>query len=93
MTEENTVPENEEVAVKSLRLDDSVIHIVRELLQLSLYTQTNIIDHLRAVRVQEENGTVRVTDEYVAAYNEMVTAMTEKAQKMAAEAQSKLATD
>ena len=86
MTEEKTT-------TKTLKLDDSVIHIVRELLQLSLYTQTNIIDHLRAVRVQETDGAVSLTEDYVNSYNSMVEELTAKAQALAEEAQSKIATD
>lgn len=82
-----------EETTTDLKLDDSVIHIVRELLQLSLYTQTNIIDHLRAVRVREVDGAVVLTDEYIQAYNAMVVDLTEKAKKLAEEAQNKLAED
>ena len=59
---------------KTYKFSDDFIALVRDLLQLSLLTNTNIIDHLRAVIVEPENTEARahylkLTPEYVEAYN------------------------
>ena len=50
-----------------MRLDDEVIAHVAKLLQLSIITGTDIVDHMRMMRLQvdEETGTLCLNQEYV----------------------------
>jgi len=67
----------------SYKLGDDLIAVVRELLQLSILTGTNIVDHLRAVtaEVNPDTGKLVPTDQYVGAYNEMITELVKKAEQ------------
>lgn len=75
------------------KLGDSTIAMVRELLQVAILTGTNIIDHLRAVRVRVDGVEVVPTDEYIESYNEMITELRKQAEAAQAEAQQRLADD
>jgi len=77
----------------TLRLGDDLIAVVRELIQLSLLTGTNIVDHMRAVRVETVEGMVVPTDEYVEAYNAQITELQKQAEAQAEEMQKTLAQD
>lgn len=59
---------------KVLKLGDDLIAVVRELVQLSLLTGTNIVDHLRAIHVEVDDETKKLipTNEYINSYNEMI---------------------
>lgn len=65
------------------KLSDELIAVIRELLQLSIVTGTNIIDHLRAVEVvtDPESGKVTPTEQYILAYNEMIEELVKKAEE------------
>lgn len=83
---------------KTYKLSDDFIALVRDLLQLSLLTNTNIIDHLRAVIVEPETTEARahyltLTPEYVEAYNAHIEELNKKAEEAAKLAQETLATD
>lgn len=68
----------------SLKFDDNVLVMIREIIQLSLLTGTNIIDHLRAIRVTNgQNGYITLTEEYVDQYNTYVSNLNETAEKQA----------
>ena len=83
-----TVTEEVQSEVKLHTLGDETIGLIREILQLTLYTGTNIIDHLRAVRlVESANGKLVPDESYVEAYNKMVEDFAERTRQMAAEAQ------
>lgn len=85
---------DEKTEVKLYALSDDSIAMVREILQLTLYTGTNIIDHLRALRLEEDPsrpGKLLPNEDYVVAYNDMVSAFTKKAQEMAEEARKNAA--
>lgn len=74
-----------------LALSDDVIAIIRDLVQLSILTGTNVIDHLRGIRVSVDEappGFLVPSEEYVVAYNKML-AKLEKQAEEAAEAQKK----
>jgi len=75
------------------RLGDDVIAVIRELIQLSLLTGTNIVDHMRAVRVEVIEGAVVPTEEYIAAYNAQIEEMGKQAEAQAEERQTRLADD
>ena len=70
------------------KMGDDLIAVVRELVQLSFLTGTNIVDHLRAVLVEKdpETGKLVPTEEYIVAYDEMVTGLNEQAMKAQQEA-------
>jgi len=76
--EENTNTVNqtaEAVAGRVIvKMNDDLIGMVRELVQLSLLTGTNLIDHMRAMVLEltPDRKNVTVTPEYVDAYNTMV---------------------
>ena len=69
------------------KMGDDLIAVVRELVQLSILTGTNIVDHLRAIHVEvdEESSKLIPTVQYVEAYNKMVQDL--QAQAVAAEAE------
>jgi hypothetical protein len=83
---------------KTYKFSDDFIALVRDLLQLSLLTNTNIIDHLRAVIVEPENTEARahyltLTPEYVEAYNLHIEELNKKAEEAAILAQQTMASD
>ena len=68
---------------KLFKLSDDFIGMVRELVQLSLLTGTNIVDHMRSLVFEaslEEPGKVTVCPEYVDAYNKMVSTLNDDAE-------------
>jgi len=81
---------------KLYKLSDDLIGMVRELVQLALLTGTNIVDHLRAVIIQEsaaDGRYVTVSPEYIEAYNAMILKLTEEAEQKMKEMQESLADD
>ena len=81
---------------KTYKFSDDIIALVRDLLQLSLLTNSNIIDHLSAVVVETETARphyLTLTPEYVEAYNAHIETLNSEAQAAAAAAQARLATD
>lgn len=73
-TEEKSDVETTKEVRKAFRLSDDLIAMIRETLQLSLLTGTNIVDHLRAmvVEVDDDGKYITVTSEYVVGYNSMI---------------------
>lgn len=68
----------------TFRMTDDLIAMIRELVQLSLLTGTNIIDHMRALVMEiTPDGRVTVTPEYVQAYNSMVSQLAAEAEARA----------
>lgn len=78
---------------KTFRLSDDLIGVVRELLQLSIMTGSNIVDHMRAVRVEVIDGAVVPTEEYIDAYNAQVEQLVKQAEERMEEMQQELAGD
>lgn len=78
---------------KVLKFSDDLIVVVREIIQLSLLTGTNLVDHFRAVQCEEDGGKLVPTKEYVAAYNDMVAKLNEEAMKQQEAAQTTVAVD
>lgn len=88
--------EDQEAEKVVFKLSDDSIVMIRELIQLSLLTGTNVVDHLRAFRCEEiKTDTVTrylsPSEEYVGAYNEMIAKLNEESMRKAKEAQEKLA--
>jgi hypothetical protein len=74
---------------KTFKMSDDLIAVIREIVQLSLITGTNIVDHLRSVEIEVDNDSstkLVPTIKYIEAYNAMV----EELVKKAAEVQKKL---
>jgi len=91
MSEENTTTETNRTLYK---VDDNVIAMVRELVQLSLLTGTNIVDHLRSLVVEvspEDKRYVTLCPEYVESYNRMVEGLNKQAEQQMQENEQKLA--
>lgn len=96
MSEENTTSTVTATERKTFKLSDDIIALVRDLLQLSLLTNSNIIDHLRAVVVEAETARpnyLTLTPEYVEAYNTHIEKLNQEAQEAVLAAQARLATD
>lgn len=51
------------------KLSDDAILLVREIIQLSLLTGTNIVDHFRNVEMELRDGKLVPSERYIAAYN------------------------
>lgn len=78
---------------KELKLSDDAIALVRELVQLSILTGTNIVDHMRAIRLELVDGAVYPTEAYVNAYNAQIEELTRKAEELQQQMQAKVADD
>lgn len=65
------------------RLGDDAIAIIRELVQLSLLTGSNIVDHLRSLVLERDqnSGNLVPTPEYIEAYNNMVESLAAQAEQ------------
>jgi hypothetical protein len=89
--EKNT--KNEQSNASNLKVGDEFIAVIRELVQLSLLTGTNVVDHLRAVRVEVIDGTVVPTEQYVQEYNAYIEQLEAAAAKLQEEMQAQEALD
>lgn len=81
---------------KELKLSDQVIGQIREVLQLSMLTETNFVDHMRALRVEisdKSENTLILSEGYVNGWNEMAQAFHNQALEKAQQLASNLATD
>ena len=78
---------------KTLKLSDDLIAVFRELVQLSLLTGTNLVDHMRAVQVEVLDGNIIPTEGYVEQYNSYIEDLERQAGELQEEMQSKEATD
>lgn len=79
-----------------LKLSDQVIGQIRELLQLSILTQSNFVDHMRALRLEHSNqteGSLILSRNYVEGWNDMAEKLHSQALEKAGELASTLATD
>lgn len=84
--EENTTKEPETAQdVPVCKMGDDLIAVIRELVQLSLLTGTNIVDHLRAVLCEvDEDGKLVPTQQYFEAYHSMIDDLNEQAKSASA---------
>lgn len=81
---------------KALRLSDQVIGQLRELLQLSMLTATNFVDHCRALQLEESEkteGVLILSEAYVQGWNEMGKKYHQQAQEKAERMAAGLAQD
>jgi len=78
---------------KSLKLSDDTIALIRELVQLSILTGTNLVDHMRAVRLEVVDGATQPTEAYIKAYNAQIEELAQRAEDLQREMQETEATD
>lgn len=75
----------EEVQQETLvvKMSDDLIAVIRELVQLSILTGTNIVDHFRAItcEIDAETNKLVPTEDYVEAYNTMVDQLVKQAEE------------
>tara|TARA_B100000674_G_C37706394_1_gene853050 strand:+ start:331 stop:546 length:216 start_codon:yes stop_codon:yes gene_type:complete len=66
-----------------MKLTDEVIAHIAKQLQMAILTGTDIIDNLRMIKLQEEDGQLFLDPEYVATAKENEKRMIEQAQALA----------
>lgn len=70
---------------KYFGLNDAVIFQVRELIQLAMLTETNLVDHLRQLRFEESTetpGLLSLTPEYVQYHNNVVEGLMKQVEEL-----------
>ena len=65
---------------ESLRLDDSVVGHIAKLLQVALITGTDIIDHMRMIRLTSEDSNLVLQSEYQEIFDSSLEKMLENVQ-------------
>lgn len=95
MSKENKKNNSEMTEVKktAYKVSDDLIAVFRELVQLSLLTGTNIVDHMRAVRVELVDDMVVPTEDYISQYNAYIEELEHQAEKLQTEMQTQEASD
>lgn len=65
------------------KLGDDLIAVIRELVQLSILTGTNVVDHFRAINfeIHEQTGKAVPTQDYMDAYSDMMEKLQEQAEQ------------
>lgn len=66
-----------------MKLNDEVIAHIAKQLQLAILTGTDIVDNLRMIRLQEEEGELYLNSDYAKQAEENEKKMLEEAQKLA----------
>jgi len=70
---------------KTLQLDDSVVGHVAKILQMALITGTDIIDHMRMVRLSEKDDKLFLEEEYQKTFDVSLDTMLKNAQEQQGE--------
>ena len=73
---------------ESLRLDDSVVGHIAKLLQVALITGTDIIDHMRMIRLTSEDDNLVLQSEYQEIFDSSLEKMLENVQTETEETES-----
>jgi|13_taG_2_1085334.scaffolds.fasta_scaffold00067_28 hypothetical protein len=73
---------------ESLRLDDSVVGHIAKLLQVALITGTDIIDHMRMIRLTGEDSSLVLQKEYQEIFDTSLEKMLENVQTETEDAES-----
>lgn len=84
---------NQDDKVPGIKIGDDLIAVIRELVQLSLLTGTNLVDHMRAVRVEVVDNTIVPTEQYVKDYNTYIEELERQAEALQAVMQEQEAGD
>mgnify|MGYP003123117928 CR=1 FL=1 len=65
-----------------MRLDDSVIGHVAKLIQLAILTGTDIVDHMRMMRLTEDDQTLFLDADYEENANKNIQAMVQQIEEL-----------
>ena len=68
-----------------MKLNDQVISHIAKQLQLAILTGTDIVDNLRMIQLQEEDGQLFLDSEYAKQAEENEKRMLEEAEKLASQ--------
>ena len=68
-----------------LQLDDSVVGHVAKILQVALITGTDIIDHMRMIRLTEKESKLFLEEEYQQTFDASLDTMLKNAQEQQGE--------
>ena len=66
---------------KILQLDDSVVGHVAKILQVALVTGTDIIDHMRMIRLSEKDSKLFLEEDYQKTFDVSLDTMLKNAQE------------
>lgn len=66
---------------KSFRLDDNVIAHIARILQVSMLTGTDIIDHMRMIRLDQKDESLILQKEYADVFDGSLDSMLKNAQE------------
>ena len=66
---------------KSFRLDDNVIAHIARILQVSMLTGTDIIDHMRMIRLDQKDESLVLQKEYADVFDGSLDSMLKNAQE------------
>ena len=70
---------------KILQLDDSVVGHVAKILQVALITGTDIIDHMRMIRLTEKDSKILLEEDYQKTFDVSLDTMLKNAQEQQGE--------
>jgi hypothetical protein len=73
---------------KVFELSDELIGQLAKLLQLSILTGTNVVDHFRLLRVETEEGKLTLTPEYKEYFENSLNSMLKEAEQLQEEMQT-----
>jgi hypothetical protein len=73
---------------KVFELSDELIGQLAKLLQLSILTGTNVVDHFRLLRVETEEGRLTLTSEYKEYFENSLNSMLKEAEQLQEEMQT-----
>jgi hypothetical protein len=73
---------------KVFELSDELIGQLAKLLQLSILTGTNVVDHFRLLRVETEEGRLTLTPEYKEYFENSLNSMLKEAEQLQEEMQT-----
>ena len=66
---------------KNFRLDDNVIAHIARILQVSMLTGTDIIDHMRMIRLKSKDENLILQEEYANVFDGSLDSMLKNAQE------------
>lgn len=72
---------------KVFKLEDSVVGHIAKVLQVALLTGTDIIDHMRMIRLSDSDQGLVLEEEYKSAFDGSLDTMLENAQQKTSESE------
>ena len=67
----------------TLKLSDTTISQIAKCVQVAILTGTDVVDHLRQLELEENNGTINVTKEYLSIFDGNIEKMLKEAAELA----------